>query len=492
MKEPITGVEPVPVAKVFPERATRIRYLVLGLACVLAVITYIQRLGFSVGSPEIKDSLHFGARHIGDLAAAFLIAYGLFQVPGGLLGDRFGGRHVLTLLVLGWSLLTGLVALTVLLPAQHEFEFLGWQQLVEVQFAYLLVARFLFGALQAGGFPVLGRIMADWMPLGERGFAQGTIWMISRLGGALVPFLFAGLFWLTGGWPIPFVLFAILGVVWCALFWPWFRNRPEDLASVNRGERDLIAAGRPAAPSAPRSVPWRRMAQSLSVWSLCLMYGCTGFSGNFFTSMLPTYLRGRQVPATLPEVSACTVGLAGTVGGQGPLLAASTLVPGRTGMSRTTLAWLSALPLAGGMVACILGGILSDWLIRRWGSRRWARRAVGMVGLALAGLAFFAVNWVEGTWLLGLVLTLTFFGNDLMMGPAWASCADIGERYAGTLSGSMNMIGAFAGAAGMSLAGRLLDRGQTVLVFSLFAGVYILASLCWLGVDATKRLADPA
>ena len=87
-------------------------------------------------------------------------------------------------------------------------------------------------------------------------------------------------------------------------------------------------------------------------------------------------------------------------------------------------------------------------------------------------------------------LTATFFFNDLTMGPAWASCADIGERYAGTLSGAMNMIRALAGAAGAALAGSLFHRGRPELVFVIFAGVYMLAALCWLKVDVTKRLAD--
>jgi hypothetical protein len=88
------------------------------------------------------------------------------------------------------------------------------------------------------------------------------------------------------------------------------------------------------------------------------------------------------------------------------------------------------------------------------------------------------------------MLTATFFGNDLTMGPAWASCADIGERHAGTLSGTMNMIGAFAGAGGTAIAGYLFRRGQPQLVFVIFAAVYLLAALSWLGVDVTKRLTD--
>jgi len=418
-----------------------VRYRVLGLACAVAVVTYIHRLGFSTGAPEIGRSLGLDSQQIGNLMAAFLVAYGLFQMPLGLLGDRYGGRHVLTILVLGWSLLTAAVALAVWLPS------VGWQ------FAYLLVVRFLFGALQAGGFPVLGRIMADWMPVTQRGFAQGCIWMLSRWGGAIIPFLLTWLFVTCGNWPIPFVLIACLGFLWCAVFWPWFRNRPQEMPKVNRGERKIIAAGRPVVSEQPRSVPWSKMACSSSVWALCLMYGFNGFSGNFFTSMLPLYLREHRH------------------------------------LSQYTTAWLSSMPLAAGSLACLLGGSASDWMIRRWGSRKWGRRSVGLLGMALAGLSLHSTIWVREVWLLGLLLSATFFFSDLCMGPAWASCADIGERYAGMMSGAMNMMGALAGASGAAMAGTLFHRGRPELAFLIFAGVYLLAALCWLKVDVTKRLA---
>jgi MFS transporter, ACS family, glucarate transporter len=438
---------------------SRVRYQVLSVVCVLAVVTYLQRLGFSSASPEIMRSLHLDSRHIGDLAAAFLIAYGIFQVPGGLLGDRLGGRTVLTLLVLGWSLLTAVVAVTIFLPASMDLRLFDRDWILPVQFGFLLVMRFLFGAFQAGGFPVLGRIMADWMRLDERGFAQGTIWMISRFGGFLVPFVFAGLFWFFDDWPMPFVILGGLGLVWCGFFWRWFRNHPSEMESVNAAERALIAAGRGEPLKNRPRTPWRRMTTSLSVWSLCLMYGFVGFPGNFFTNMVPTYLSEER----------------------------STLSP-------HVRAWLAALPLGFGAVACILGGVLSDWLIRRTGSRRWGRRAVGMMGPVVAALAFFSVHQAQETWLLGLLLTVTFFGNDLIMGSAWASCADVGERFAGTLSGAMNMTGAFAGAGAMALAGRLLNKSSDwynpSLMFGIFASSYAVAAVCWLGIDATKRISQ--
>ncbi|HEX3727653.1 MAG TPA: MFS transporter, partial [Pirellulales bacterium] len=215
----------------------------------------------------------------------------------------------------------------------------------------------------------------------------------------------------------------------------------------------LIAAGRPKTVSARSGpVPWSLLLASRNVWALCLMYGFVGFAGNFTTNLLPVYLAGeRKLP---PEV---VKGLAG-------------------------------LPLAFGIVSCLLGGLLSDWISRRWDNRKWGRRLNGAVGLALAGLCFLAVPWVQSTWLLGLVFSTSFFLNDLNIGPAWAACADVGESYAGTISGAMNMIGQFGGAIGMSLAGLMLERGHSQALFVVFACSYTLAALCWFAIDVTRPL----
>jgi sugar phosphate permease len=419
-----------------------VRYRVLAAACTLAVLTYVQRQGFVGGTPFIKQDLGLNDAQMGYLASVWLVAYGIFQVPGGLLGDLFGGRHVLTALVLGWSVLTGVVALTAALPPG------SW-----LPFAFLLLLRFLFGGLQAGGFPVLARVLADWMPTQERGFAQGTTWTCSRLGGFVAPLLFLWLFRLSDRqWAPPFWWLAGLGFVWSAVFWTWFRNRPEEMRGVNAAERELIASNRPAAAMTPGRFPWLEFLTSPSVWGLCLMYGCVGFAGNFITSLLPIYLRDHRH------------------------------------LDDQTTAWLSGLPLAAGMISCLCGGLLSDLIIRGTGSRKWGRRLVGCVSLALAGLAILSPLVVEHTWLLGVGFCAMFFFSDASMGPAWASCADVGERYAGTLSGAMNMTGAFAGAAGMALAGRLFHQGKDDLVFILFGCSYALASLCWLLVDVSQPL----
>jgi len=423
-------------------RPSRVRYLVLVAACVLALLTYINRLGFTRAAPEIKSSLDLTDEHMGYLAAVFLVAYGIFQVPGGMLGDRIGARNLLTILVAGWSLLSGATALALLLPRGTIWPLV-----------FLLGLRFLFGLFQAAEFPSLARVTADWIPVQERGTAQGLIWTLSRLGGAVVPFLFTGLLWIFGNWATPFWVMGGMGLLWCLFFWPWFRDRPEEMPGVNAAERDLIASGRPVSSGPRGPVPWRVILGSRNVWFLCLVYALVGFSGNFFTNMLPLYLRDHRH------------------------------------LSQEETNWLSALPLALGIGACLLGGVLSDWIIRRTGSRKWGRRLNGSVGLVVAAAAMVSVPWVEEVWLLGLLLSVTFFCNDLNMAPAWAACVDIGERYAGTISGLMNMMGGgFAGALGAAFAGFFFRRHWDTCVFVVFGCSYLLASLCWLLVDVSQPL----
>jgi len=182
------------------------------------------------------------------------------------------------------------------------------------------------------------------------------------------------------------------------------------------------------------------------------MYGFGGFAANFYVTLLPTYLRNHR------------------------------------GLSDGVTSWLSGLPFACGLVACVGGGFLSDLIIRRTGNRKWGRRLNGTCGTLIGGIAWLFLNGVQDTWMLGFLLCLIFFCNDLAMGPAWAACADIGERYAGTLGGAMNMIGSFAGAAGNLLAGYLLQANHSGILFAVFAGSVWLGGLCWQGVDVTKPL----
>jgi ACS family glucarate transporter-like MFS transporter len=444
-------------------RATFVRFLVLASACALGFIAYVHRNGFAFAGTDLKNDLNLDGRQWSRVMAAFLIAYAGFEIPSGLTCDKLGARHLLALVTLGWSLLTAALATLVVLPVLP-----GWQA-ATVQFIVLLVLRFLFGMFQAGLFPGISRLLTDWIPTQERGTAQGLIWTCSRLGGAVAPFIMGALVFLCRGWELTFVAVSLLGFVWCALVWPWLRNRPEEMKRVDPAELAWIAGNRKPR-AAGHGVPWRPFLGSLSVWALCLMYGFGGFSSTFFITLLPNYLRDTRK------------------------------------LSLTQMQWLSGLPLAFGVFACLGGGLFSDWMIRTTGNRKWGRRLSGLIGHACAGVALISTNWVENVWGLAALLSATFFFNDLAMGPAWASCADIGERYAGTLGGAMNMVGNIGGALGALVAGELFGREFILqvadaggafreyhflgdqLVFVVFACSFWLGSFCWMGVDVTKPL----
>jgi sugar phosphate permease len=453
-------IEPLPQAPAAPGPATWVRYQVLGALCLLGLLAYVHRVGFSSAGTYLKTDLGLSTAEWGYVMSAFLVGYALLEVPWGLLGDWLGARHLLTIMALAWSALTAAIPLVVFLPGSAA----PWLPLF-----LLLLLRFLFGAVQAGIYPAISRVLTDWMPTQERATATGGVWMCSRLGGFLAPLLMVGLIADLGlSWEDAMILTAGLGLIWSAAFWPWFRNRPEEMRGVNAAELGRITSGRAA--SAAGHVRFFRLLVSRSVWALCFMYGFGGFSASFFITLLPNYLRDQR------------------------------------GLSADQMKWLQALPLGCGVVACLLGGVISDWMIRGTGNRKWGRRLSGMVGHALAGVAILATIGAHDVPTLAVLLSLTFFFNDLAMGPAWAACADIGERYAGTLGGAMNMIGNLFAALGAVVAGSLFDQEFVVrlpdlaggwadhvlvgneLVFVVFAGSFWLAALCWLGVDVTRPL----
>lgn len=438
---PATGRE-TPAGPHGPARPTRRRYLVLGAACALAVVTYIHRAGFQSISTDLLADLRMDERDLSAMTVAFMIAYGLFEIPWGRLGDRFGSRRLLAAVVLGGSLMTAAVALAAFLPRARS-----------VELAFLLSLRFLFGMFQAGTFPLLSRALADWMPSTERGLAQGVLWMSTRLGGTLAPLVMGGLLLLVGNWRYPLAIGAALGLVWCLAVLPWFRDRPEQSPRVNEAERRLIASGRAArGPASHHGAPWGAMLRSSNVWALWMMYGFLGYSGNFFLFQNANYLEKSRL------------------------------------FDKSTTMWLTMVPFAFGVLACVTGGALSDVIMRRVRDRRLGRRVVGASGLTLAGSMALLVPHVGSPVALGVIFGLLFLGNDLSMGPAWAAASDIGERHAGTLAGGMNMVASLMAALGAYVAGQLQHGGQLTLLFVVISAAYFLGALCWLRVDVTETL----
>ena len=477
------------MADLAEQRPSRVRYGVLAFAASLSMLTYLDRVCIAAAVPDLVRE--FGLRGAGDLnwvLTAFVLAYALMEVPSGWLGDVFGPRAVLIRIVLWWSIFTALTGLAGLYVGPL---FCG--------LTFLVAVRFLFGMGEAGAYPNITRALHNWFPNTQRGLAQGTVWMSGRLMGGLTPLVWAvlvqGVYWPSSWldtassshlvfhpllqWRQTFWLFGLLGVAWCGLFALWFRNRPEEKAAVNEGELALIRTGRRNEAEAMHShVPWLRILASRNLWLVGLMYACQSYVWYFNSTYLPAYLQGYyRIPAK---------SLLGAVYAGGPL-------------------WMGA-------AGCLVGGFLTDWFIRRTGNRRWGRRLFGVLGHSSAVLCFLACPYAPNAFWFFLAISLSAFAADLTMGSSWATCQDIGRRYAAIVAGFMNMLGNVGGAlgawlsgwllqrslntyvAGLNLAGAELTEAQKVagqqagyeLNFLIFAAVYAVGVLCWLQIDATR------
>ncbi len=212
---------------------------------------------------------------MGWVFGAFGIAYVIFDIPGGYLGDRIGARSVLMRVVVWWSFFTA-------------FTGTAWN------LSSMLVTRFLFGAGEAGCFPNLTKVFTTWLPPNERVRAQGILWMSARWGGAFSPLLVTPvLLWV--GWRRAFVIFGSIGLIWAVLFYRWFRDNPMDNPKLNDAERDLLR-GSSRNASGHGNVPWKTVLTSGRVWMLCWQYFALSYGWYFYITWLPTYLReGRHL-----------------------------------------------------------------------------------------------------------------------------------------------------------------------------------------------------
>jgi ACS family glucarate transporter-like MFS transporter len=411
-----------------------LRNRVLTMVALASGITYLDRVCLSAGAPAIMRDLGLSKMQMGYAFSVFALAYGIFEIPMGWLGDRLGQRKMLTRIVACWSaftVLTGMVG--------------GYWT--------LLCVRFAFGAAEAGAFPSMARSLARWFHATDRARATGTMWMGSRLGAALgIPLATLLIGWF--GWRFTFAVFGAIGGCWCVLFWRWYRDDPARHPAVDASDLTYLYqnADLSSAP-ADATTPWKRMFTSVNLWSFFWMYFATSYGFWFLLTWLPTYLIQRY------------------------------------GISAQRSSFYAALPLAIGAASNLIGGALSDWLVRRTGSLLWGRRLVGLGGYLMTAVGFAAAAAMQTPFAAILCLMLAEFGMDLAVPVAWAACLEVGENFGGTTTAFMNTASSISAFISPLAAAWMFGRFGSFAAMLISAGaVYLIASLLWLKVDATESL----
>jgi len=386
--------------------------------------------------------------------SAFVAGYVLFEVPGGWLGDRWGARAIIFRIVLCWSLFTaatgGVKGIAALLSSRP-----GPEQWLMV----MIAVRFLFGIGEAGAYPNIARALGRWFPFRERATAQSLIWLSSRWGGAFAPTIIGALMMFGGNWQRAFWILGLIGLLWAVFFFIWFRDRPEDQPKVNAAERELIRAGeaQPGSIYDDASMPQFRWMCLLSpnVLALCLVSFCVSFCFYFYITFLPKYLKD-QFHVDYAQSQ-----------------------------------FISGLPLLIGGFACLAGGFLSDYAIRKTRNKRWGRSLIPIAGWTTAGLCAFAVSQLQSATAVITLIIIAFAFQDLGVPSMWSLPTDIGGRFAGTVGGWMNSAGAIGGMLSPLVAAKVSIAHGWSAAFVVFGAVYLLGALAWLRVDAGTAITQP-
>lgn len=426
---------------------TRKRFAVLAMLFIVTTINYADRATLSIAGPALSKELGIDTVVMGYIFSAFGWSYVIAQLPGGWLLDRFGSKAVYAASIFLWSVFT---------LAQGGISFLTAS--VGTAVVALFALRFLVGAAEAPSFPANGRIVASWFPANERGTASA----IFNSAQYFATVLFAPLMgWITHsyGWPAVFVVMGLLGVALSVL---WLKTvfTPRTHPGINQAELDYIAAGgalvnmdqagaasKKAEPA--ESPKWNYIKQLLSNRMLMGVYVgqyCITTLTYFFLTWFPVYLVKER------------------------------------GMSILNAGFVAALPAICGFAGGVLGGLISDWLLRRGKSLTAARKTPIVIGMLLS-TSMIVCNYVDSAAVVVAIMSLAFFGKGLgALG--WAVVSDTSPREISGLSGALfNTFGNTAGITTPIVIGYLIRGTGSFNAALVFVAANALVAVgCYLFV----------
>jgi len=360
---------------------------------------------------------------MGTIFSLFVLASAIGQIPAGWLTDRIGPRHILTGCVSLWSLATLITALT-------------------TGFVWLCSARFLTGLFESGAFPGGTRALVPWFGKRERGFVQGAPHLFGRFATAIVPIISVGVT-AQWGWRSVFYLFGALGILWAIGFWLLYRNRPEQHPAITPRELALASDGAPSEAAERERTPWRALFRSPTTWGLIIGAAAYTYCIFFYTTWLPTYLVSHR------------------------------------GLSLTQMGVFASLPLFAGMAGDVLGGVISDGIVKRTGRVGFARKVVVVPAFLISAAALVPAALTSDPYFSVSCLAASLFFMELMTGPWWAVPSDVAGAHAGTLAGIMNMSANVGGAISPFVFGRLTEGGNWTAPFMISAAVLVVGAVGW-------------
>ena len=412
------------------------RYNVVLLSTLAVFVCYIDRVNISVAIIPMAADLDWGMQTQGMVLSSFFVGYLLLQIVGGLLADRFGGKVVLGVGVLLWSLFTILTP-----PA------------ASIGLGLLLATRILMGMGEAVTFPSIYSLYSRWVPITEHSRAVGLANSGIPLG-TIFALIVTPMIVQAWGWQWAFYLFGLVGVVWFVVWQLMVTRSPELDERVTEAEREIIKAGANSDP-VEAGPPIREFLKSMPVWAIIVAHFCNNWSLYVLLSWLPTFINK---------------GL---------------------GVDYASVGWVTMIPHVASFIFLNVAGSIADRLVRSGMDVGTVRKLMQTIGFGGLSTALLIVGEVESVW---LAITIMTIGNALgafVVGGFVVNHMDIAPKYAGTLMGITNTAGTIPGIIGVFVSGLILElTGSWALVFQVTAGVTLFGLVFFLMFSSSKKLFD--
>lgn len=384
-------------------KATRVRYLILLLLFVITTINYADRAILSIVGSSMQDELGINAVQMGFLFSAFAWAYVIGQIPGGWLLDRFGTKNVYAWSIFLWSVFTLLQATV------------GWYNLT-ISVIILFVLRFLVGLAESPSFPGNSRIAAAWFPSAERGTAAGIFTSAQYF----ATVMFAPIMgWITFnfGWHYVYITMGLLGVA-MTFIWLTFIKAPNQHSGVNAAELEHIRSGgglieldtvsSKNGDDGPTWPAFKTLLTNRMMLGIFMGQYCINVLSYFFLTWFPIYLVKER------------------------------------GMTILQAGLVASIPAICGFLGGVLGGVISDAMIKQGYSLTVARKTPLVLGM-LMSTTMVACNYIDAEWAIITVMAIAYFGKGFGA-IGWAVVSDVApKKIAGLCGGIFNAFGNTAG-----------------------------------------------
>ena len=441
--------------------------------CGVTAIAYIHRSCLAIPADDIRRDLGLSEPQMGVVMGSFFAVYALSQIPAGWLGDRWGSRRAMPLYAVVWSLATGSVGMATGMVS-------------------IMTSQVINGVAQAGVFPCSANTISKWFPVSRRALPIGLTGSFQSLGLITANLLTVALMAVMS-WRLIFPLVSLLGFVWAAGFYLWFRNRPSEHARVNEAELEVIRKG---SPTELRPSFHDEPSEQAGMNEAKLEVVPDGASAGTEEAGEPP--PSTETPLATPWIEIVTSPTMALICGQQFFRAAGyvfyqtwfpTYLVQTRGVEFSQLGYLASLPPLAFVFAGPLGGALSDWIQQRTGNRRLSRQLLAGTCMLSCALLFLAAYFIEAAVPAVLVITIGSFFAALGSPPGNVVTIDLSGRHVATVYSTMNMMGNVGATLCPVIVGLLVAwTGNWHHVLLFFVGVYLAVSVCWMFLNPDRPI----